>query len=1683
MMKLSTSLIRIRYAVGVMLALSAVFAVVIGTSTLQTRDVTAQDPPPAVDVTISLSVDDAELREGSSDNKTAVVTVSLSAAADASVDVPVTLSGDAARPADYSVDEETQVINNDSDLTVTIPEGESSRSITVTINDDPETGDPPAGEAEGTETITIELGTAPTDSADPPTQTFTNDADDNSVSISVLDEENSAPAGSDVTISDDSPTVGDELTASFSTIGSLTDADGKTSFENGPDGQSGTTVDNNSPIQYQWGHLGDNPATNDNDPTTDGDVETNFFLPISGATNAIYTVKASDAGKVLAVRAGFADDAGFDMGDGNYIESDAATAVLNSVSLSVDNEELREGSSANKAVVTITLSAPAPTDGAEIPLTVSGGTILTDYSVDEETTTIDNDFGANGDVTIAAGKTTGSVTITINDDETGDPPQEGEAEGTETITVELGTAPNGYANGEDDEVMITVLDEENSEPTGFTVNIQTGGEQLVNISGNPAVGDELTATATFNNLNDNDGSTTFENGPDGDADEADDNNSPVQYQWGHFGDLDDDAQTDDEFRPISGANGKTYTVRTSDAAMDFRVRIGFVDDAGFNMADGNYAESASTEAVLNSINLRVDRDELREGGAATTAVVTITLSAPAPANGVTIDLDIGTGDNPATRQASAEVPNDYAIDEETTDIDNDSDLNIAIGQGENSGSVTITINEDEGTVADPVDGIAEGTETVTIELGSTIPDGFTNGDDASVTITVYDEENSGPTGSVTIDDTAPTVGDKFTATAEFSADADGITTFQNGPDGQADTLDDNSPVQYQWGHHGDDPATTETTEDDFFLPISGATGKTYTVQPSDAGKVLAARAGFEDDARFDMSDGNSQDSAATTAVSNSVTLSVDKSELMEGSSDDTAVVTATLSAPANAAVTIPLDSFTGTAQAADYSATATSMTLSAGETIGTIAITIIDDELQEAGETIIVTLDTAPNGYANGSPSSVMITILDDENSAPTGAPVIKVGSTIATARAISGDYVTPGTDLIADVSGVGDPDGITTAAGADGTFGTSDDETGGDAPSYQWGTLNANGVFTEKSGATDATYEVLADDGGMTLAVQYSFSDDERDDGTTRVEETVTSAGVDAAIVANFDKSEYTITEGESVDIKVTLSDAPASGVVVLVEVMASSSTGFSLKDGATYDSITMPTTLRFVGDDSESEKTLRYTSTADGPGRRTVTLTLGDLSTGHEAGGNSPATIVIRDTDDSSAAGTLKIDNTSPMVGDELTATLSGLSDPDGLDDPVSVTFTWSAEDSDNDSETVRTERVSHASDSSSTSNYTVKAADVGKVISVTASFSDQADEPQSLSAKTSAVAPQTSVDPFVTVSHIEAGIRGVTLSSGDEVTLSVNVFGLQNKQDQSLAKGVNFVWTQDKGSSGETSLTGTEAEIKFTAPDAPGSYDVTALLSRADCYHSGSNATDDKNCSATFEISVRRSPAAPVDGVAPQNPPGEIPTLLTDDDGNQYEVFTPEGGGTFTGESYTLTAGAGAIPNGEYIGIRVSDEGSASNAGMTHQRYTLGGNMYSVSAVDASNADITSYALNSAATVCVPLPDELRSNISNLALVAINADGSLTILSASVRLGSNGTQVCGNLSGLPASVAVGSAGAPAPPTTPVPPTATPEAPDTGGAAPTSNAALWALLLGFAVVASGTFLVIGRRRESSRK
>ena len=376
-----------------------------------------------------------------------------------------------------------------------------------------------------------------------------------------------------------------------------------------------------------------------------------------------------------------------------------------------------------------------------------------------------------------------------------------------------------------------------------------------------------------------------------------------------------------------------------------------------------------------------------------------------------------------------------------------------------------------------------------------------------------------------------------------------------------------------------------------------------------------------------------------------------------------------------------------------------------------------------------------------------------------------------------------------------------------------------------------------------------------------------------------------------------------------------------------------------------------------------------------------------------------------------------------------------------------------------------------------YDLSAKDAGEILRVVAIFEDGLGDTEVLgSAATNVVAGSPGM-----ISKIEPGIRGVVVSGGDSVKLEVEVYGLQGKMDQSLADGITLTWSVEPSSGSLPAAAAGNSTVTYTAPTSPGSYKVTAMVSDGDC-QPDDEAMRETACSASFDVRVRRSAPTQPEPAAPANPPGDIPTILTDSAGNQYEVFTPVEGGTFdAGEGYSIVAPSGAVPNGEFIGVRMSDDGSASNAGMTHQRYTLGGNMYGVHVVNSDGGSVSDYPLEEAAKVCVPLPDMFRSNISDLAVVAINGDGSLTILSAQVKITSGGAMVCGNLSNLPASVAVGSSGAPAaiPTATPEP---TPEPPATGGTAPASSGnVLWALLLGLATLALGIFLTAGRRRHTN--
>lgn len=208
------------------------------------------------------------------------------------------------------------------------------------------------------------------------------------------------------------------------------------------------------------------------------------------------------------------------------------------------------------------------------------------------------------------------------------------------------------------------------------------------------------------------------------------------------------------------------------------------------------------------------------------------------------------------------------------------------------------------------------------------------------------------------------------------------------------------------------------------------------------------------------------------------------------------------------------------------------------------------------------------------------------------------------------------------------------------------------------------------------------------------------------------------------------------------------------------------------------------------------------------------------------------------------------------------------------------------------------------------------------------------------------------------------------------------------------------------------------------------------------------------------------------APVNPPGPIPAILSGTDGNLYEVFTPEGGGSIVGEDYSFIAYPGDVPSAYIVGVRMSKGGEASNAGLTHHRYTLGGNYYLVDAVDENGVTPSPrFKFRNPPVACLPIPPHFFANIDSIAVIATDSEGSTqTVLNSGTRVVGAGLKVCAFVGTVPTVLAVGLEGAPGPlPPTPEVVVKIVELPVTGGSAPTRNLAALLLILGLVIVATG--------------
>ena len=353
------------------------------------------------------------------------------------------------------------------------------------------------------------------------------------------------------------------------------------------------------------------------------------------------------------------------------------------------------------------------------------------------------------------------------------------------------------------------------------------------------------------------------------------------------------------------------------------------------------------------------------------------------------------------------------------------------------------------------------------------------------------------------------------------------------------------------------------------------------------------------------------------------------------------------------------------------------------------------------------------------------------------------------------------------------------------------------------------------------------------------------------------------------------------------------------------------------------------------------------------------------------------------------------------------------------------------------------------------------------------------------------QTTILGLPKANSIRPTIREIAVRAGQQVRLEVEVISLQDTLRNDLADDsdsvMQFRWTESPSGGGTFATPSSDRRVVYTAPDLPGTYTILAEAQPDGIcrdHHNtklGISAEDRARCIATITVRVSRAPGAIEPEADPINPAGLIPTSLTDSAGIAYAVFTPVDGGTFNGEGITVSAPAGAIPDQQLLGIAAASSDIPVPTPFPGARLTIAAPYYDINGVQRTgDSPVSAYNLDDPIRACMPIPAMFRADISDVAVVNRSAaDGSITILTSSIRQTDSGLAACGNIGQLPATVAVANIGVIE--ATPEPPAPEEDLPDTGATAP----GIWMLatiMLAALAVLVATGIIRTHRNASTR-
>ncbi len=741
---------------------------------------------------------------------------------------------------------------------------------------------------------------------------------------------------------------------------------------------------------------------------------------------------------------------------------------------------------------------------------------------------------------------------------------------------------------------------------------------------------------------------------------------------------------------IDGAAGSSYVLTSSEQGKTIKVKVSFTDDAN----NHETLTSAATVAIMPQAG---DAEPMAPIWSADMLVVEYTSVSIGAASA---DLFSNVGGSAGLRIKSLWS---YTLDR---------DLRLAFVEAVPS-AADLTLQVGDLSLEFPAGSSGESSfkwtdVDVDWEDGQTIA--------VSIFLTSAMEEptpNREAAGAPTISGT-PQVGETLTADTSAIADEDGLT---------------NVSYEYQWIAGGSD--------------VDGATGSSYELTSSEQGQTIQVRVTFTDDAENE----ETLTSAATAAVAAKSNTAPTGLPTITGTAQVEQTLTADTSAIEDEDGLEDVSySYQWIAGGTDIDgATGSSYTLTASEQGQAIQVRVTftdDDENEEtltsaATAAVAAKPNTAPTGLPTitgtaqveqtltadtaaiddedglenvsytyqwiaggtdidgatgssylltsseqGQTIQVRVTFTDDDEneetltSAATAAVAAKPNTAPTGLPTITGTAQV-GETLTADTSAIGDEDGLTSIS-----------------YEYQW---TAGG--TDIDGATGSSYLLTSSEQGHTIQVRVTFTDDDEN------EETLTSAATEAvAAKSNTAPTGLpTITGTPQVEQTLTADTSAIDDEDGLTNVAYSYqwiADGTDI-DGATGSSYELTS--------SEQGKTIqvRVTFTDDAENEETLT---------------SEATEAVAAKPNTAPTGLPTITGT-PQVEQTLTADTSAIADEDGLTN-VSYEYQWIAGSTD----------IVGATDSS----YTLAASELGKTIQVRVTFTDDAENEETLTSEaTEAVA----------------------------------------------------------------------------------------------------------------------------------------------------------------------------------------------------------------------------------------------------------------------------------------------------------------------------------------------------------